>query len=152
MSTIKNVDTHFVMSYELLTLLQWLVDFEQDALKQMIERSLQHGLQHHLQNAPTAQEKKRAANDLQESIVDLFSVLEAMLYESMKEDESQRVLQSHMMPALKYIDTSACDASVVNMSVAKASAASKNGAMDAKEALCKELLKRWKPGKKGLSH
>ncbi len=133
-------DNQFVVSYELLQLLRWLLEFEQDALKKLIQKSITTG---------TLISSSDLDEDLQSSIIDFFTMLEVLLYESIDEHKMQNVFQKNLIPAINHIDSKVYnnyDADIVNASVNKA----KNNSStrdSAKDIFCKELLKRWKPTK-----
>jgi hypothetical protein len=155
-----NNDEHFVVSYELLKLLQWLLIHEQDALKKLIMSALAQGLKYELSGVPddaatTAmdQANPESIEDLQENILDFFTLLEVILHETMTEQHANTHIQKTMIPAINHIDTSTCDMTSVALSVEKATAAVVNKTGEnPKDVLCKELLKRWKPTKKPYAH
>lgn len=135
-------DGQFVISYELLSLLQWLIENEQETLKKMVLRATLHN------NGPI-----QHGEDVQQTIIDFFALLDALVAETSQEQEVQKVLQRVMIPAIDHIDTSMCDSNAVALSVAKAQLALENKTGEnPKEVLCKELLKRWKPHKKPYAH
>lgn len=162
-------DEHFVVSYELLKLLQWLLVHEQEALKKLVVKALGQGLRYELEDthnesecAPTATDQlteihrehsEQEAENLQEGMVDFFTLLEMILHETLTEDEATSLLQRTMIPSIYHIDTNACDSTSVALSVEKATAAVQNNTGEnPKDVLCKELLKRWKPTKKPYAH
>jgi hypothetical protein len=137
---------HFVVSYELLKLLQWLIENEQDTLKKLLHNALNHGLRSELAQAHDMQQEE--AEGLQASIVDFFSLLEALMQETLHESEAKNYIQRTMIPAIYHIDSNSCDTTSVALSIAKATAAvEKKTGEDPKDVLCKELLRRWKPSK-----
>ncbi len=133
-----------VVSYQLLQLLRWLFEHEQEALKRVVAHAVKHGLDESLFQPVHAYESDE---ELQHSIMEFLSLMEALLYEVMREGEFKKV--SVTIPAIDNIDAAACDDNLVAMSVAQAcTAMQKNPYQDPKELLCKVLLKRWKPSKK----
>ncbi len=145
-------NNQFVVSYELLLLLRWLLDHEHESLKKLITKSLRNGLNNHLkETAPDLNDEATAA-ELQQNIIDFFVLIEALMLESVNEDMIKTTLQRTLIPAIDHIDSQLCDMDSVAMSIAKAtSALHNNSGKNPKDVLCKELLKRWKPAKK-LSH
>jgi hypothetical protein len=136
-------NSQFVISYELLTLFKWLLDHEQDGLKKLIDKALRHGLDGHIGKQYT---KSATHDDLQRNIVDFFMLLETILYESINEDEVSKIMQRHLLPAIDHIDSTAYDTSTLASTIAKATVTAENHPeRNAKDILCKELLKRWKP-------
>ncbi|MGC2310011.1 MAG: hypothetical protein WA432_00115 [Candidatus Babeliaceae bacterium] len=145
-------DTHFMVSLELLHLLKWLLENEPIALRKIITHALSHGLQETLKSKHTLT-AQYSSEELQQQVVEFFSLLEALLLEALYEDEAQQTLQRSLIPAIKYIDAQSCDQISIASSVAKATEASgKKSKEHLKEILCKELLKRWKPQKRASCH
>ncbi len=141
------------MSYELLMLLQWLLEHEQESLKKLITKSLHNGLQQQVHAFVSQQDRQDAAIELQDSIIDFFMLLENQIHTVFNEDQTQEVIQRDMLPALKMVDARSYSHGALETSIAKAEAAfCKKTISSPKEILCKELLKRWKPHKKLLYH
>jgi hypothetical protein len=140
-------DNQFAISYELLQLLEWLLEHEQEALKKLIAKALVQGLYEkaHIRTTTSPEE-------LQQTVVDFFNVMEQTLYELMNQHEVQNLLQKSSMPFLDHLDTTLYTPATMQQSVAKAITASKNKGKSAQEILFKELLKRWKPHKKLSTH
>lgn len=139
-----------VVSYQLLQLLRWLYENEQEGLKKVIARCLKNGLEDTLYHQGEICESDE---ELQESMSEFFSLLEALLYELLNENDAQKVRQRVQIPAIDHIDAAVCDNTLVAMSLAKvADTMDRNPRKDPKEMLCKELLKRWKPAKKLSMH
>lgn len=142
----KNTD-QLVLSYELLQLLEWLIENEAESLKKIIKRSLSKGLGKKLK----VQEKLNT-NLIQTSVIDFLELLEVLLFESNHEVNVSGVIRKNLMPAIDMIDGGSFNAATVESSVAIASTKKeKNPSENAEELLFKELLKRWKPKKK-LTH
>lgn len=139
-------DQHVMVSDELLTVIAWLVTYEQETLKKILVNALQHGLQDALTQA-AEQNKELSAQTIQATIFDLFILLEDLVHEVQHESETTTFVQRSLVPAINRIDMSSCNEEIVSISAAKATAAAGSGA-NAKEVLCRELLRRWKPAKK----
>lgn len=135
------------LSIELIRLLQWIVEHESDALKQIIERS--NGQQHKKPSLLEALQNPifNSEEGIKDQIVQFFSVLENLIHESAGEEEqSQQLLQRFLVPSLKNIDSSNCDIEAINISAENARNAVENGTTNnSKEALCRELMKQWNP-------
>ena len=140
-----------VISYRLLKLLQWLVEHEQEGLKDLITRSIHAGVD--LVSEKTVSHERELEDELQQSVVDYFSLLEILVSEVIDEDDLRQTMQRQLVPALDRIDNSFCDsetvASTVEKVVAKPVVYSKEVM---KQVVFKELLKRWKPAKKPFTH
>lgn len=149
-NSFDNEIQHFAVSFQVLILLKWLFEYEPEAIKKIISRSLKNGLDEVL-FMPA--ERVASDEDLQYCIVEFFSLLEALLYEIVHEDEAKKLKGRVLIPAIDRIDGAACDHALVDISIAKAASAVKsNPYEDPKEALCRELLKRWKPTKNEALH
>lgn len=143
----------FVISYELLCLLRWLVENDTEKLKKIITKALSAGLNDDIKKIERfhslATDAPHIAEEMQHSIVDFFHTMEIMLLESINDLAIQKAVEQKLMPAIDHIDASACDETVVRSSIEKATSSSalKQGS-NAQELLFKELLKNWKPSKK----
>ena len=134
-------DNQLTVSYELLYLIQWLLDNESSAIKKVIEQALQNGLKHDLQTAINSTELKNT-DDVQYSIVDFLSLLETLLHESISEQNMKRIMERKLMPAIDNIDNKECDKATVDFSVEKAtSKIESNPEENPQEILFQELLK-----------
>jgi len=147
----NNQSQQFVISYELLCLLRWLLENDLERLKKMISKALANGLHEDIKqfeqlgdvNADPAM-----VQEIQHSIIEFFSMLETLLLEAYKEQAVQRAVEKNLMPTIDHIDTTLLNDDTVRSSVAKATAHSeKHPKENAQDALFKELLKQWKPSK-----
>ena len=146
MTESKNSD-QLVLSYELLQLLEWLIEHEAESLKKIVKRALSKGLSKKLKSRELPN-----ANIIQGNVIDFLELLEILLFESNHEVSVSDVIRKNLMPAIDQIDTSNFNAATVESSAAVASVKKeKNPSENAEELLFKELLKRWKPKKK-LTH
>ena len=70
-------DTHsqFVLSYELLHLLQWLGRYDVDKLKKIIAKAITHGLHDEIQRMDKASEQN-LLQDMHHSMIDFFALLD----------------------------------------------------------------------------
>jgi len=154
MSRISFDEDHFMVSYELLQILQWFLEHEQEALKDLLAYALSNGLQGELERVARIKNNQHDLHPLKGSIVDFFSLIEALVYEIKHEQDTQQVTQRALVPMIDKIDRAHCaDQSAMKISIAKATAAAQNiRGSNPKEVLCKELLKRWKPSKKMAAH
>lgn len=133
------------ISLELLLLLQWLVQNEPDAVKKLVRQASKNGFSEQLgKKNPRNFTEVIEQLDLQLCVADFFSLLEAAL-------PKKNILNNDLMPAsptVGQIDIQSCDTETIALSVAKtATALKKDTSKNAKETLCKELLKNWHPQK-----
>jgi hypothetical protein len=143
-------NSQFVISYELLALLQWLVEHDAERLKKIIARALGSGLKKDIQNYKAHFSADNHTNeDIQHSIVEFFGLLEALLLETMNEHAMQDAVEKNLMPAIDQLDSTICDDATIRTSVEKATTKLNKSPHDnPQEVLFKELLKRWKPQNK----
>lgn len=138
-------NNQFVISYELLELFKWLLDHEQEGVKKLVDKALRNGLNNQLHMQYT---KNPSQEDLQRNIIDFFMLLETILYESINEDEVRKIMQRNLLPAIDHIDSRAYDNPTLSATIARATMTAENHPeRNAKDILCRELLKRWKPKK-----
>ena len=145
-------NTQFVISYELLCLLRWLVHHDYDKLKKMIGKALASGMKEEINKIDRAGKIDDAqTQDIQNNIIEFFTLLETALIESLNEYAVQKVLEKKLMPAIDHIDTTVCDDATVRSSIEHASTKIEHSSADqAQQVLFKELLRRWKPSKKHI--
>lgn len=144
---------HCVISYRLLRLLQWIIEHDQEGLKKLISQAVKNGL-------PLHAEKVMKKNDtldleLQQSIIDYFSLLEILIGEVAHEYENAYDLQRKLVPSLERVDTNFCDAATVASSLESITSKQLSPLKEKdviKQVVFKELLKRWKPVKKSFVH
>lgn len=144
-------DKNLTVSYELLYLLQWLLENEPERLKKIIKHSLHNGLSEEIKNA--SKENDTSPEEMQYSIIDFLVFLESLLHESLHEERLKKIVEKKMMPALDNIDGQECDQETVDVSVEKASLKFETHPQEnPQEILFQELLKCWKPTKSTASH
>lgn len=143
----SNDNTQFVLSYELLYLLQWMVYNDAEKLKKIIAKAYSSGLKYDIQRMHegwTAEEQ--TMEEIQNGIVEFFGLMEVLLQEVISEQAVHHAVQKNLMPTLDQIDTAVCDDSVVRSTLEKATAKIEhNPGENPKDLLFKELLKQWKP-------
>lgn len=147
-------NAQFVLSYELLALLRWLVDHNdaEEVIKKMIGKALKSGLHQELALINQTEDVE-LLNDMQHSIADFLHLLEVLLADATAEHAKERARQQKLLPAIDQIDTSLCDDTTVRFSMEKAtSEIGSNPHKNPKDVLFKELLKRWKPADKNLKN
>lgn len=148
------LETQFTISYELLELLRWLCEYEPEKVRKIVHHALENGLQEKIDSRQTDQSQQNG-EELQQMIMEFFSVLEAFLYESMHSHEAEETSSSQhkISSTINKIDVTQCDANTVSMSIAKAtSTIESNEEKNPKDVLYKELLRQWSPSKKQGTH
>ena len=145
-------DGQFVLSFELLQLLEWLIEHHPEELKKLVHRSLSNGLAHQIQQADDLIEGY-GAQDMQNSVIDFFNILEVLLIESLNERQIGKSLNASLIPAINHIDRTSCDGTTLSTSIERATTKlNKHPKEDPQTLLYKELLKNWKPAKKAVVH
>lgn len=145
----NDTQNQFVLSYELLCLLQWLVENDAPKLKKMITKALASGLKQEIRKSDTQSSDNHMLEEIQQSIIEFLGLLEILLIEALTEDASKQALEKNLVPTLDQIDGSVFDGATVRSSVERATAKSENNPKaNPKELLLQELLKQWKPTKK----
>ena len=148
----KNLEKkeQLVISYELLQLMEWIVEHEAEGLKKIIQRALKRGFDEQLKQSKNIHELY-SLEDMQNNIIDFLSLVEILLYEATNEKEVDTVIQKNLMPAIDHVDVINCDSSTLKSSIAVAtSKLQRNPKENVQEVFLKELLKRWKPNKKNM--
>jgi len=149
-------DNQFVISYELICLLQWILEHEDETLKQLIKKALQSGMDQHIahtdsiaDNTDDSEYTAPTIDDIQEIIIDFFELCDTLMAEVNHEQSVRKAIAKNLMPAIDKIDSRLCDDDTVRSSIDRTTAqldASPNAS--AKDTLFRELLKQWKPNKK----
>lgn len=151
----NNSAQQFVISYELLCLLRWLLENDVEKLKKMVSKALATGLKEdikYFEQLGDVSADPVMVEEVQHSIIEFFSMLEMLLAESIKEQAVQRAVEKNLMPTIDHIDSTICDDATVRSSVEKTVAKSEQHPREnAQNMLYKELLKRWKPSKNTMN-
>jgi len=139
----------FIVSHELLCLLQWLINHDIYRIKRMITRALNRGFKDKLANIDHAINAE-TLEDAQINILEFFAVLETILAECMQEQTVKQAIDKGLMPAIDQIDPSACNDLVVHYGLERANAKISKGKNNEKpqDILLEEILKSWKPANK----
>jgi hypothetical protein len=142
----------FVISYELMCLLRWLIENESEKIQKIVSKSVAEGLQEELQKIDTMSDLSIVAEGVQEHIIEFLSMLETFLFEAINKEVEKTAREKKLMPAIEKIDTNVCDNEIVRSSIEKTTKTlSLNPDINPKEQLFKEILKRWKPHNKNLN-
>lgn len=146
----KNIlenDDQFVISYELLHILHWILKYEKRELMQLLERAFHKGSDSS-HNPHDIYEQIQESDDLQNSIVDFFAFLEDQVAALSSNHSTKKIMQGNLSETLDHIDQKAFDPSIIKSSMkTTAEKVSSQKKQQAKELFLKELLKQWKPKK-----
>jgi hypothetical protein len=144
-------NTQFVLSFELLCLLRWLVENDVDKFKKLINKAMSSGLKEELRYAQKAQVQELYMEEIQQSIVEFFGMLEALIADAISEQAVQTAHEKNLMPTIDQIDSAFCDDETLRGSLEKVtSKIETNSKENPKELLFKEILRRWKPHNKNV--
>jgi hypothetical protein len=147
---VRDFDTNndqFTISVELLRLMQWIIEHDQEGLKRLMSRALSRGLNKKLNGAQDAVTED--SEHAHHSIIDFFLLMEALLIETVNENAVKDVLQRNLIPSVNRIDTTACDTDTVRFSLERATSKMQAHPQESpRDLLLKELIKNWKPNKK----
>jgi uncharacterized membrane-anchored protein YjiN (DUF445 family) len=146
-----NNTNQFVISYELLCLLRWILENDVEKMKKIVSKALTSGLKEDIKQFEQLGDVNAdpvLIEEIQHSIIEFFSMLEALLIESIKEQAMRTAVEKNLMPTVDHIDSAICDDATVRSSLEKATARSELYPKEnAQDLLFKELLRRWKPSK-----
>lgn len=141
-----NHGDQFVLSYELLQLMEWLVEKDEEGLKNLIKKAISNGLDIRLKKE---KDNSLVASQAQDNIVNFLTLLEVMLGECTQEHSVEHIMEKAMIPAIDKVDITACDSSTLKSSIEVATSKTENNPkVNVQDVFFKELLKRWKPSKK----
>lgn len=141
-------DTQLTMSYELLYLLQWLIEHDNNRLKQVIKLALDQGLREEMQKIEKINEP---LDEMYHTIIDFFELMEDLLTESIKEHVEKKAKEKKLMPTIDQIDSTVCDNETMRFSIEQATTKLEDDPdVNPQEQLFKELLRSWKPHNKNI--
>lgn len=148
-----NSDGQVLLTYELLFLLQWIIENESEALKKVVVRSLKNGFNDPDFRNHEVVEMHIADPSIHQCIVDFLGLLDALLIEATTELSMQKNVERNLIPALNHIDSTICNDETIQGSLKKATSQIHHSPEEnPQDILLKELLRRWKPDKKSLSN
>jgi hypothetical protein len=141
----------FVISFELLCLLKWLIENDAPKLKKMISKAISSGFKPSLYS-----NNNLSREDIEEihfNIIEFLGLLEALLHESLHEETTKQAVEKKLMPAIDHIDSTICDDEMVRSSIQKATAKSEiHPELSPEDLLFEELLRQWKPAKDSVKN
>jgi hypothetical protein len=135
-----------VISYELLCLLQWLVEHDIDKMQRIIDTALKKGLYKKVLNKNN-RAQFQSFDQAQHAVTEFFTILEALLIDKLSIHQAQELEKRDCLPEIDRIDTKNYDQAMVQTSIDKATKNAQKSDKSAQELLFQELLRRWKPGK-----
>lgn len=146
-----NSEGKVFLTYELLFLLQWLIEHESESLKKIIARSLKNGFNDPDFKNTDVIEMHISDPNIHQCVIDFLELLNILLIEASTELTMQKSAERNLIPALNHIDLTMCDDETIQGSLKKATTQLHHHPEgNPKDILLKELLKRWKPDKTSL--
>jgi hypothetical protein len=144
-------NSQFALSYELLHLLKWLEQHDADKLKKIISKAIAHGLHDEIQ-ITSSMTNQNILEDMHHSIIDFFELLDTILADAINEHVEKKAREKNLLPTLDHFDASLLDHATVRSSIENTTKKlDTHPHTNAKEQLCKELLKNWKPINKQMN-
>lgn len=138
-------DDQFILSYELLYILQWLMTYEKEAFTQLIHKSFIQGSQ---DTDHEAYDQFEEHEYLQNSIIDFFSFLEKEVQTIAESESLKHIMQKNLLQTLDHIDPKIFDPAIIKESMmVTAEKVHLTGKRQVKDLFLKELLKKWHPKK-----
>ena len=137
--------SQFALSYALLNLLKWLERNEADKLKKIISKAVAHGLHDEIKQVNTLSDP-HLLEEMHHGIIEFFELLDGLLLDAINDHVEQKAREKNLLPTIDQFDSSLLDHETVRSSLENTTKTlDLNPHMNAKEQLCKELLKKWKP-------
>lgn len=137
--------TQFALSYELLHLLKWLEQHDIERLKKIISKAVAHGLHDEIQRTST-HINQNVLEEMHHGIVDFFELIDHLLNDAINEHVEKKAKEKNLLPTLDHFDASLLDHGTMRTSIENTTKQlDAHPHINAKDQLCKELLKQWKP-------
>jgi len=144
-------EEQFIISYELICLLKWLIEHDDTKLKKIVSKALSSGLKEKIKKGSASSSEEYVLDDIQNTIVDFLGILETVLFDAINEQTMKNAIEKKLMPTVEKIDSASCDDATLRFSLEKATSKIENNPNEnPNELLFQEILKRWKPNKKNL--
>jgi hypothetical protein len=144
-------NAQFALSYELLHLLRWLEQHDTEKLKKIVSKAVAHGLHDEIQKT-SAMINQSILEDMHHSIINFFELLDIILADTINEHVEKKAREKNLLPTLDHFDASLLDQNIVRSSLEKTTKKlDSHPHINAKDQLCKELLKKWKPANKQVN-
>ncbi|MBP6869909.1 hypothetical protein KBC04_03440 [Candidatus Babeliales bacterium] len=135
-------DDQFIVSYELLYILQWLLTYEKEAFTHLVHKAFVQG------NSQETYDQVEEAEYLQNSVIDFFSFLEEEVEHASENESMKHVMQKNLLKTLDHIDPKIFDPAIIKASMmATAERLHPQRNHQAKDIFLKQLLKKWTPKK-----
>ena len=146
--------SQFVLSFEVLTLLAWLIEHDADKLQKIVDKALASGLKQKLRRSDELEPDNAGMTEqARYNIVEFFGLLEILLSTALSKDTFRCATEKNLLPTIDQIDSAVCDMETLRGSIEKAATKlQKHPYENPQEVLFEEILRSWKPGKKQVGH
>lgn len=137
----------FIISYELLHVLYWLLKYEEAELSKLIHKSFTKGLKEKMKNHDALKELQ-LTEETQNSIIEFFSFMEQEILD-LTDQENTKLMNKEMIKDLDHFDPKQVDYSTVKETITKNATKlqTKKYSSKTRTHFLKELLKHWNPQK-----
>lgn len=140
-------EEQFVISYELLYVLHWLLKYEKNELSSLITQAFIKGYEDKIKQQDMYM-RIQYGEDMQQSIVNFFNFLEDQIATINDIQTHKKVIHQNIIKTLDQIDPERFDYETIKSTVmATADKIKPANQDDAKDLFLKELLKQWNPKK-----
>lgn len=149
------MDSSFLLSLELLCLMNWLVKNEKTRLKILIKDAVKDGLGDELDTLASTQ-NLQTNEKLHESFVTFLVYLESELKDSLEKEGQYSILRENLASSLKTLNIN-LDSSTVLTSLKQVEQellrdVEPKNESKTRKLLLKKMIKNWKPSKKDTIH
>ena len=140
-------DDQFVISYELLHVLHWLLKYEETELSKLITQAFIKGFEDKIKQQDVYA-KIQHSDELQNSVVNFFSFLEEHIATISNSESNKKIMDQNIIKTLDHIDPKRFDYETIKSTVlATAEKIKPESKTSPKELFLKELLRQWNPKK-----
>lgn len=140
-------DDQFVISYELLHVLHWLLKYEEEEMSRLVTQAFIKGFEEKMLQ-PDMYSKIQDSEDLQNSVEHFFNFLEHHTAALASSETSKKIMDHNIIKTLDHIDPKRFDYETIKSTVlATADKIKPKNQTNAKELFLKELLRQWNPKK-----
>ena len=138
---------HFIISYELLHVLYWLLKYEEVELSKLINKSFVKGIKETTKNIDSVSELC-LSEEMQNSIVDFFTFMEQEILD-ITDQKSTKFMNKDIIKDIARFDPKQVDYSTIKETISKNAQTLHFKKYNSKNRtnFLKELLRQWKPQK-----
>ncbi|MCK4264858.1 hypothetical protein KAW80_00705 [Candidatus Babeliales bacterium] len=140
----------FLLSFELLYLINWLLKNEKSRLKLLVKQAVKNGLAAEIYKLDESQ--KQPTESLQNGFLDFIAHLEDTLLDHLETTDHIQGIRDKLLTSLNELNISHLDSHTLLTSLRQAEEElSKNSQKDSKRVLLKTIFNNWSPTKKEVN-